>query len=508
MEISLKHEDYKYLKILSDNTIEESVEAELSLPEYMPEILRIIKSTAQTKVNSCNVVGDRVTVDGVCELRMIYTAEDGCIYSFSQTRPFVRHCENSEFNNAVDVSTNISVSFVNCRATSTKRAEIKAGLIIKFNVFAEVKEDIVSLPDCKSVEQKCRNIKAMSLGCKRNRSFSMSDTVMLNTPAAFILSTKASAVCSEIRKINNKIMLKGEAVVDICYVNSNDKTIAEHIKHTLPINQILEFEGMEEHYNGDVVLQIASTDVIMKGESAGIATGFDVSLVLDAHVTMWEEKELSIIEDAYAVDKALELQQAPYTFFCPLEVIKDNHSFTGEMTVSGDSVYSVIDSCGELTDVQVKVEKNEFIIYGGVNVSAIVKDSSGNFSSVNKIFDYSYKKSGDFEGKNIFCKPDVVITSVECKPKNTNSIVFSVEMNISGCVFERLIEDVVTHIAESDLPLKRSSNAITIYFPEKSEESLWTIARRYNTTVKAIASENDLTGDTTENLKMLFIPAV
>lgn len=508
MEILLKHEDYKYLKVLSDNTIEESVEAELSLPEYMPEILRIIKSTAQTKVNSCNIVGDRVTVDGVCELRMIYTADDGCIYSFSQTRPFVRHCENPEFNDAADVSANISVSFVNCRATSTKRAEIKAGLIIKFNVFAEVKEDIVSLSDCKSVEQKCRSIKAMSLGCKRNRSFSMSDTVTLNTPAAFILSVRASAVCSEIRKINNKIMVKGEAIVDICYVNSNDKAVAEHIKHMLPINQILEFEGMEEHYNGNVILQVASTDVIMKGESAGIATGFDVSLVIDAHITMWEEKELEIIEDAYAVDKVLELQQSPYTFFCASEDIKDSHSFTEEISVSGDGVYSVVDSGCELKDVQVKVDKNELVVFGGVNVSAIIKDASGNFSSVNKIIDYSYKKNGDFEGKNIFCKPDVVITSIECKPKGTNSVVFSVEMNISGCAFERLNADVVTHIAESDVPLKRNSNAITIYFPEKSEESLWAIARRYNTTVKAIASENDLTGETTEDLKMLFIPAV
>lgn len=508
MEISSKHEEYKYLKILSDNTIEESVEAELSLPEYMPEILRIIKSTAQTKVNSCNIVGDRITVEGVCELRMIYTAEDGCIYSFSQTRPFVRYCENPEFNNASDVSASISVSFVNCRATSTKRAEIKAGLTIKFNVFTEEKEDILSLSDCKSIEQKCSCLKAMSLGCKRNRSFSMSDTVTLNNPAAFILSTRASAVCSEIRKINNKIMVKGEAVVDICYVNSNDKTVAEHIKHTLPINQILEFEGMEEHYNGDIILQVASTDVIMKGESSGVATGFDISLVIDAHITMWEEKELTIIEDAYAVDKALDLQQTPYTFFCPLDEIKDNHNFTDDMAVSGDGVYSVIDACGELTDIQIKSDKNELVIFGGVNVSAIIKDSSGNFSSINKIFDYTYKKNGDFDGKNIFCKPDAVITNIECKPKSSDRVAFSVEMNLSGRVFEKINKDVVTHIAESDVPLKRNSNAITIYFPEKSEESLWAIARRYNTTVKAIASENDLTGDTTEDLKMLFIPAV
>ena len=37
---------------------------------------------------------------------------------------------------------------------------------------------------------------------------------------------------------------------------------------------------------------------------------------------------------------------------------------------------------------------------------------------------------------------------------------------------------------------------------------IWSIARRYNTTVNAIAEENGLEGDTTENLKVVFIPAV
>ena len=38
MDISLKHEDYKFLKTITDNSVEESVESELTLPEYMPEI--------------------------------------------------------------------------------------------------------------------------------------------------------------------------------------------------------------------------------------------------------------------------------------------------------------------------------------------------------------------------------------------------------------------------------------------------------------------------------------
>ena len=87
MDISLKHEDYKLLVVNNDNCVEENLSAEIILPEYMPEILHIIKSVAQPRVASCKLVGERVTVEGSCELRLIYTGEDGCIYSFSQNKP-------------------------------------------------------------------------------------------------------------------------------------------------------------------------------------------------------------------------------------------------------------------------------------------------------------------------------------------------------------------------------------------------------------------------------------
>ena len=80
-------------------------------------------------------------------------------------------------------------------------------------------------------------------------------------------------------------------------------------------------------------------------------------------------------------------------------------------------------------------------------------------------------------------------------------------MKICGEVFQCLSFEVVTDITESEIQVKKERNAITVYFPEK-EESLWSIARKYNTTVNAIAQENDLSGETTENLKIVFIPAV
>ena len=506
MDITLKSENYKILQTVKDNSIEECVEADFSLPEYMPDILRIIKSTAQPKINSCKAVGERITVDGECELRMVYTAEDGCIYSFSQSRPFTRHCENNIFNDATDINCEAIVSYVNCRATSTKRAEIKAGIVIKINAFIEETEEIISIEN-NTIEKKCVAVRAMSLGCKKTRNFSMSDTATLAVPCAFIISCRAGAVCTEIKKISNKIMVKGDAVVEVCYVNANDKTCTENIRHTLPINQILEFDNMEERFTGNVTLNVTSVDIMLKNEQDGVCNSLDIGLSMDASASMWEEKELVVINDAYAVGSSIDLKKKSMLFFTPLDEIRDTYIFRDDFQVSGEGVSKVIGSTCEITNVITKKDNEKLVVSANLSLSVLIKDTAGSISNVNKILDIKYERKADYENDDIFCLPKLNIFSLDCAEKGNNSIDVRAEINVSASVFGKVYIDGVIDISESEIQSVRSSNAITVYFPEKSE-SLWSIARRYNTTVNAIAEENGLEGDTTENLKVLFIPAV
>ncbi len=505
MDISLKHTDYQYLRTVLNNTVEEVVECELALPEYMPEILRVIKSTATPKVTSCRLVGERITVDGVCELRMIYTAEDDCVYTFSQSRSFTRYCENSEFPDCVDVSVKTGVSYVNCRATGTKRAEMKAGISLCFSAYMKQSEDIVSLGDTRGIEEKCEFVRALSLGCRQTKQFSMSDTVTLDSPCKFVISTRGSAVCTEIRKINNKIMVKGDAVVDVCYVNSAENT--QRIKHLIPINQIIEFDGMEEHYTGNVSLSVCAVDVVPKGESGGTCSCFDISLGVDATVTMWEEKELQVITDAYAIGKNIELKKSPCRFYCAVDEIRETFVTESNFTLCADGVSQVIDVTGDIINVTTGVETDRLCLKGSVALAFIIRDNSGNLSSVNKMMDFELNRHISAEWKSVVCNPVLTLLSLDCGVKS-GSVTIRAEINAVGTAMSEIIIDAVAGIAESDVPLNVNSNAITVYFPEKENESLWSIARRYNTTVTAIAEENCLDGDTTEKLKVLFIPAV
>ena len=507
MDISLKHEDYKILTIDKDYSVEENVETEFLLPQYMPEILKVIKVTAEPKITSCKALGTRIDVDGICELRIIYTAEDNCIYTFSQSKPFSVFYEKGEIENAIDFNASAKVDYVNCRATGTRKAELKATVLVKIRVFYENCADIISLEKECGVQTKMRAVNCLSLGCKKTRSFSMSDTINLSTPSAFIISERAVVLLSETRRVSNKLMLKGDVFVEICYVNSDNRALAEHVTHTIPLNQILEIEGLNESLVGDVQVTVKALEIILKGEHDSFASAFDLSLGLDASVTMWENKELALVTDAYGVDVAVSSKKSTCAVLAQLDKINDTYICDNGFKVSGEGVSCVVDAVGEIAGLKYTVADGSFTISGSLCVSFIIRDINNSLVSVNKAFDFSYKRSADYAADTVICEPVIDIVSIKCFIKNNDTIELRTEMKITGSVHNQTTEVLVTDISsngEKEIP-KRAP--IVVYFPDKENEPLWDIAKRYGTTVSAIANENELNGDTTEGLKVLFIPS-
>ncbi len=507
MDISLENTEYCSLKRTYETTVEECVEAEISLPEYMPEILRIVKSQAIPKINSYTTVGERVTVDGTCELRMVYIGNDNCIYSFSQTRSFTRYAENSAFLDAEDVKVKTALNFVNCRATNTKRAEIKAGVGITVCAFGKLAENILLTGNSEGIEEKKRELSAMSLGCKKSKMFSMSDTFVLdNETAAFLIRANAVSVLGETRKISNKIMIKGETIVEIAFVPNEDKSVIRTIRRILPINQILEFDGMEEHFTGDITLDVTGVDVIIKNDSQSEGRSLDVAVTVNAGITMWEQKELCVITDAYAINGAIDLTYKKMKFYSALDAIRDTYIFKDSIDVKNTGVDCILDTFCEPTEPTLSFKDGLISVYGSMKVTMLLKDTLGSIVTTEKMLDFCYERkseSGDIHTESV---PEVTVSSFECILKNKDQIDVKAEMQINCSVFGETEIDVVTEICEGKETEKRNNSAITVYFP-KCEESLWDIAKRYNTTVNSIAIENNLEGDTTGDIKMLFIPS-
>ena len=81
------------------------------------------------------------------------------------------------------------------------------------------------------------------------------------------------------------------------------------------------------------------------------------------------------------------------------------------------------------------------------------------------------------------------------------------EILIQGCVYCMVHKNGICEIAVDETKEKPrdKSCALTIYYADQGE-SIWDIAKKYNTSIQSVIEENALESDILQQRKMLLIP--
>lgn len=91
MDFSVKKEPVFVTEVVYDGQAEQGVEFDYVLPDYYPDIFKILRCTLRPGIVSYNISGDKLICDGVICITALYLSEGGgmeCIehrYSYSKT---------------------------------------------------------------------------------------------------------------------------------------------------------------------------------------------------------------------------------------------------------------------------------------------------------------------------------------------------------------------------------------------------------------------------------------
>ncbi|MDE6838032.1 MAG: DUF3794 domain-containing protein, partial [Acutalibacter sp.] len=72
MQAQIKTAPYEYFDPVFDGRYETPIDTEYNLPDYCPDIQKILKCRAIPEVSSYMITGDTLTCDGVCDIRVLY----------------------------------------------------------------------------------------------------------------------------------------------------------------------------------------------------------------------------------------------------------------------------------------------------------------------------------------------------------------------------------------------------------------------------------------------------
>ena len=491
-----------------ETTSELTLEADLNLPDYCPEIQRVLKCCVTPHITSVYNTSGRITASGNAEIKLIYVGDNGKIAAFEQNYPVEKICEHSNLSSDCAVSVRINNDYVNCRAVNSRRVDVRAMLTFIFNAQKKREENILCFADGAGVQtvEECCSLASLTGVCEK--MFSLNEVIEIakeRNPVLQILNVSSFAVATEIKVINNKALIRGECRVKIYYISENENSV-ENIEHSMPISQIIEMEGVDENSLTALNLRVCSTQALTKVDSSGDMKLIDISVSVNAEMTAFEEERITFIKDTYSTEYELQTLNKSFELLCFNDSF--NISFTNKVVLEsiGVSVECVL--CAWCTDLKysfiTKDKKCFFVGTYGANV--IYRDAEGKTDIIQKTVDFEYNiKTKEACERNI-CFGNAVITGCVCNVAADSRLDFKTEIDISGIV---LSTSVIKYISKIEVlessPKKSDTAALTVYFSEKGEK-LWDIARVYNTTVQAISEENEINEDYITEDRMLLIP--
>ena len=497
-----------FVESVHESTAEQSLDADIILPDYCPEIAKILKCSVIPNITSVTNNSGRITADASATVRVFYVGENGKVSGYEQNYPLQKFVESNRITSDSTVSVNLKTDYANYRAVNSRRIDVRAMLTFIFKVSKKKEEAVLSGVDGAGIQTVTDEINVASLCGMNERTFTLSEVIEIpenKAPVSQVINVTSSAVINELKTINNKALLKGDCNVKIYYIGE-DSSAVEFIEHSVPISQIIELDGLTDNCKSAVTLNICLCETVPKADSSGDMRLIDFNARINAFIAAFDEIPVSLINDAYST--VCETRNT----FKSIGLMKYNDKFdtifTNKVILESIGVSVSCVTAVWCSDIKYNFSsKNDnCIISGTYQANIIYKDDENKTGIIQKPVDFEYNVKMNENADRITCFGGVQILSCSCAAVGDSRLEMKTELASSGIFLSNTTHKYIGNIEFLNENIKKDNCALTIYFCDKGE-TLWNIAKKYSTTVEAIKNENDFQEDITEENCMLLIPA-
>lgn len=467
------------------------------VPDYRPDLLKILQVDANAVVQQFEVQNDRITVTGKVDYKILYIPDSATgITGIITSAPFHHIEETSAARQDMLCHVQSDVEHVEFSMVNSRKIGIKTVIGLNIHLTDTQKISAVTAVEGDDMELKTRSFRTAHRVVDRTCTFSVSDTLAVPVGQPSIQSLIKSDVAirgKDVKIISNKVVTKGELVVCTLYSAENDAMPVCTV-HEIPFTEILDAEGIDETQNTHVAFALQSAEFKESTDADGELRNILADIKLCVQINADEMTETEAVYDAYSTQSDLKLTTA-----C-VEIQEVQDAVSGESTVK-----SVLSFPAELPPpVQVyNVVAKPYVNSAAVQGGRVVVDGSID-AYVLYLSDRQDNLLSTYQEEIPFrAELDCAAGDTECNVKALCDITHvSYNLNASGEVETRVIvrtdatvsstehADIITEIEA--VPLQNTDDSSIVLYYVQNNDSLWEIAKRYHTKIDKICGANHL----------------
>lgn len=481
------------------------VEGDMIVPDSKPDILNTICTSGIVCISKKDIIDEKVRIDGTINTYIMYMAEDGNdkIRGLNTTLDFSESLQISNINEEMNCKIDAKLKSIEAKVLNGRKVGIKAAIEIEIKVYSnEVVAIVNTIPNADNIQTLQENLMVNSLVGEANNKIFAKDTISINVEdnLAEILKTGVTIVNKDVKISYNKILAKADAEIKILYLTEDNRI--ESIRTNVPIVGFIDIPDVTEENICDIQYEIKN--MVLKPNSIEEHSIY-FEIEVEVMATVYEEKQISLIQDLYSPIENLEFTQRKVTTMIDKKSVENTIQVREKINLEGLENKNIID-----VDVFSRIEKehrkeSKTIYEGELELKFILANSELQVETrdIKVPFDYNVENSEDNE--NMETSIETIVKNQDFIVQDGNLVNANIDLEMITNSYKTCNLNLIDEI-ETNGEREEEDYSIVIYIVKK-DDSLWKIAKEFGSTIEDIARTN---GIEDENLIMpgqkLFIP--
>lgn len=493
-------------QIIGEKTFSAIIEEDFVVPDVKPDILNAINTNGTVCIHKKEIMDGKLKIDGQINAYIIYLADDeqNQIRSINTNLDFSQTIDFTNLKIGMMVQSNISIKQIECRVLNGRKVNVRAILDIDLKAYSnEDLEFVKQIEEIKDIQLLKDSININSLLGTGNTKVYAKDTIVIDNidELAEIMKVNVDIQNKETKISYNKILVKADAIVKIMYLTVDNRICTK--TSSIPIMGFIDMQDVNDENICDVRYQVKN--MLLKPNSVEEHSIY-VEIEIEAFCEAYQIKNLDIIQDLYSPSINLEYKQKIIKTMSQKNIIKDICPIRETQNISeiGNNKIYDVDIRPYITSQNIM---NDRIVYKGEIELKFIFGSEDNTKIDTKTiiipFDYNMNCPGITQNSKVSNSIETVMHDFMVMPDESIDIKIDLQFIIDTFNNEEInvIQEINT---EENRDLERYS--IIIYFVKRGD-TLWKIAKRFRSTIDAIAILNNVEDE--RNLQIgqqLFIP--
>lgn len=488
------------------NVMQFTIDDTINIPENLLDMERLILVKGNVVVDETQAMVDRFQVKGTLNYQILYSAdkEENVFDSLNGKVPFIEYVNADGTKESDYIEVHASMNDLTVTMLHSRKISLKALLGIDYQVKEnENFEAVTEVQGDEGTEVLSGDLSMMSLQLQEKKTMQVSEQVEIpaNKPNIYQVIWKSMSVTRiQIKPGDGYLSASGTLSVFLVYTAEEEGMPIQYFTLEVPFEQRIEEELSNEDMISGSFLSLDQYHITVVPDEKGEDRLIDLAAEFTVEIKLYGNEEMRLVRDAYSTE--MEINPKWRNFVLQHLLVRNCAKTKVSDIVTMPKQQSVLQICnaeGSVSIDETQRSAKGILVEGvvGTQITYLNKEENGALASAtfDIPFTYEIEVNGMREGVTYSIIP--FLDQIQAMQMGENQLEIKAEVSLDVLAFTNEQGRAVLDMEVTPINMERKKELPgVIGYIVKKNDTLWSIAKTYYTTVERLKEINELTSDT------------